>query len=77
MDLRCPNGIKFADLVDPGVVEFKCRSDRCGAGGGTVVLHRFNAITGEFIETLRFADPGNRKERASGAQHSTTAIWSA
>lgn len=56
MELRCPHGIKFAVLTD-GIIEVKCRSSRCGAGPGIVVLHRFDALTGEMIETLRFRDP--------------------
>lgn len=76
MDLRCPNGIKFGELVLPGVIEFKCRSDRCGAGAGVVVLHKFDALTGELIETNRYAEP-QREERASGAQYNSAAVWSA
>lgn len=56
MDLRCPHGIKFGDL-DDGVIEVKCRSARCGAGFGVVVLHQFNVVTGEFVGTKRFRDP--------------------
>lgn len=56
MELRCPNGIKFGDL-DTEVLEVKCRSARCGAGYGVVVLHRFDTTTGEFVGTKRFRDP--------------------
>jgi hypothetical protein len=75
LELRCPNGIKFGELPEPGVVEVKCRSERCGAGNGVVVLHRFSAETGELLQTLRFADP--RKEQVVGAQRYPAAVRSA
>ena len=34
----------------------KCHSKRCGAGGGTVVLHYFSAITHQLIRTHKFRD---------------------
>jgi hypothetical protein len=77
MDLRCPNGIKFAELVEPGVIEVKCRSERCGAGGGVVVLHRFDAMTGEHINTDRFAEPPRKENGAHGSQHHSAAVRSA
>ena len=55
MDLRCPNGIKFGELLE-GAIEVKCRSSRCGAGTGIVVLHRFDAATGELLSTKRYRD---------------------
>jgi hypothetical protein len=55
-DLRC-EFIKHAELVSPGIIEFKCRSKKCGHGPGVVVLHKFNAMTGEMIGTDRFRDP--------------------
>lgn len=61
MDLRCPNGIKFGELDDGGI-EVKCRSSRCGAGSGIVVIHRFSPITGELLETKRFRDPATSKK---------------
>ena len=60
MELRCPNGIKFAEMVG-GLVEVKCRSARCGAGSGVVVLHRFHPVSGELVETKRFRDPMNKE----------------
>lgn len=60
MELRCPNGIKFAEVVGD-LIEVKCRSLRCGAGAGVVVLHRFRPATGEFVGTKRFRDPMNMK----------------
>lgn len=56
-DLRC-NMIKHAELVSPGVIEVKCRSQRCGARPGVVVIHRFDTNNGELIATtLRFKEP--------------------
>jgi hypothetical protein len=65
MDLRCPNGIKFGE-IDEGLIEVKCRSSRCGAGTGVVVLHRFDPRTGILVETKRFrelAAPGVAREQ--------------
>lgn len=56
MDLRCANGIKFGELVD-GLIEVKCRSVRCGAIAGVVVLHQFDPLSGELVATKRFRDP--------------------
>lgn len=66
-ELRCPNSIKFGDL-DDGVIETKCRSRRCGAQPGVVVVHRFDAVTGAFLGTRKFKDPVQQKENdnASG-----------
>jgi hypothetical protein len=63
MELRCENGIKFGDLVD-GVIEVKCRSSRCGHGYGMVVLHRFDALTGEMLGTRHFKDPADMRKVA-------------
>lgn len=68
MDLRCPNGIKFGELHDL-VIEVKCRSSRCGAGSGAVVIHRFNALTGEFLDTQRFAEPPREGTQHDAQQH--------
>lgn len=65
MDLRC-EAKKHGEL-DDGYVEIKCSSRFCGAEPGVVVIHRFDATSGELQETLRFKDPiqkGNR--HASG-----------
>jgi hypothetical protein len=56
MDLRC-EFIKHAELIKPGVIEFKCRSRKCGHGPGIVVLHRFDTNTGELLSTDIFRDP--------------------
>jgi hypothetical protein len=62
MELRCDSGILFGIIDEEAqTIEFKCRSTRCGAGPGVVVLHRFSLRTGELIDTKRFRNP--RKER--------------
>ena len=68
MDLRCE--AKKHGEVDDLVVEIKCSSRFCGAGPGVVVIHRFDARTGELTETRRFKDP-TRKERANGSRNGT------
>lgn len=55
MDLRCDSK-KFGELCD-GVLDVKCSSRFCGAGPGVVVIHRFDSLTGELLETKRFRDP--------------------
>lgn len=79
MELRCLNGIMFGKL-DLGYIEVKCRSSRCGAvPGDVVVIHRFDAQTGKLVETQRFRDPraleNGRREHA--AQHDPAAVRSA
>lgn len=66
MDLRCP-AKKHAELED-SILEVKCGSRFCGAGPGVVVVHRFDAITGELVETRQFKDP-IRKGRANGSRN--------
>lgn len=66
-DLRCHNGILFGVLdATENIVTFKCRSNRCGARRGTVVLHRFSTVSGALLGTSRFRDPGYRKEPTDG-----------
>lgn len=67
MDLRCPyklHGLLHAD----GVLEVRCKSRKCGAKPGVVVIHRFKIPSGELIDTRRHRDinPTN-KEEAHGA----------
>lgn len=61
MDLRCDNSILFG-VVDESTIEVKCRSARCGAGQGIVVLHRFDIRTGALLSTASYKNP--RKERS-------------
>lgn len=61
VQLRCQNQILFGELEDR-VLEVKCRSVRCGAGSGKVVLHYFRLSDGTLLETKVFRDPNKRKE---------------
>lgn len=72
MDLRCSSK-KHGELHD-AVVEVKCDSRYCGAGPGVVVIHRFDATTGELVETRWFKNP--RKEKGN-ASRNPTAVRSA
>jgi hypothetical protein len=64
MELRCENGILFGLVLPDGLLEFKCRSRRCGAGPGVVVLHRFDSVTGKEVEgsPKLYRDPAYDKE---------------
>lgn len=56
MELRC-DGKLHGVVVKDGLLEIKCRSNRCGAKPGVVVLHIFNPSTGDLVETKKFQDP--------------------
>lgn len=78
MDLRCESK-KFGELTDDGLLEVKCPSKFCGAAPGIVVLHRFDAFTGEILSTQRFRDPGpaaNEEVQVNGARHNSVALRS-
>jgi hypothetical protein len=64
-ELRCPNR-KLFGIIDDGVIEVKCNSNRCGARSGVVILHRFDIHTGNFLETKVFLDPSTMKDRSKG-----------
>lgn len=75
MDLRCESGRKHAELIEPGVIEVKCTDRYCGATKGVIVLHRFNASTGDLIETKRYRNPQRRI--ANAAHNASPAVRSA
>lgn len=54
-DLRCPSRL-HGKAVD-NLIEVKCDSRHCGAGRGTVVMHYFNEVTGDLVETKKFQSP--------------------
>lgn len=58
MELRCNNDILFG-ILDEGVLEVKCRSKRCGAGPGVVVIHGFDIESGKLLGTRKYRDPAN------------------
>lgn len=76
MDLRCPSK-KHGVVIEPGpaVVEIACDSRFCGSVPGVTILHRFNAATGELVETKQFKNP--RKDQAHAAHHHAAAVRSA
>jgi hypothetical protein len=55
MDIRCESK-KYAEIND-GVIEIKCKSRWCGGGPGVVVIHRWDARTGEVLKDQRFKEP--------------------
>lgn len=58
IELRCDNCILFGVLdVERKVIEFKCRSKRCGSGPGIIVIHRFDLTNGKLLKTYVFKDP--------------------
>lgn len=59
-DLRCDNSILFGVVLED-TLEVKCRSSRCGAGQGVVVLHRFDLKTGRLISTATYKNPTKEK----------------
>ena len=64
VNLQCPHRMRHAVLYpEDHIVEIKCDRSHCGAGRGKVVLHRWNSITGEPLETLRFAEPPRKEQR--------------
>ncbi len=69
-EIRCENGIKFADVED-GVLEVKCRSKRCGHEAGAVVIHRFLINTGELLETRKFKTPSTSTRKGAGRDESS------
>lgn len=78
MDLRCDSK-KFGELTEDGRLEVKCPSKFCGAAPGTVVLHRFDPLNGELLETKRFRDPGPGalEEVQDGSRHNSAPVRSA
>lgn len=54
MEMRCDH--KLHGVIVDGLIEVKCGSSLCGKRSGTVVIHRFNAHTGELVETKLYKD---------------------
>jgi hypothetical protein len=73
MDIRCDSKM-HGIIVEPGLIEVKCDSKFCGHRAGVTVLHRFNSLTGELVETKRYKDPG--KDQADAVDNGPTAIFS-
>jgi hypothetical protein len=54
-----------ARVVD-GRLEVKCASRNCGAGRGAVVLHYFDPVSGDLVETKIFKSPEDLFEKREG-----------
>ena len=62
MDLRCGQGVKFAELdLEGGVIKVKCRHPQCGAERGVVIIHDFDLRSGNPLATHKYKDPAIRK----------------
>jgi len=71
VELRC-GAKKHGELIAEGtLLEVKCSSRFCGHQPGTVVLHRFDVVTGELVESAQFKDP-NRKEKGNASRDSSS-----
>ena len=53
--IRCPSRI-VGKIVD-GRFEVKCRAKRCGASSGVIVLHYFDLLSGDLVQTRTFREP--------------------
>lgn len=75
MDLRCEHK-KFGELTEDGRLEVKCSSRFCGAVSGTVVIHRFDPLTGDLLDTKRFRDPAPiaNEEVQHGTRHDSASV---
>jgi hypothetical protein len=62
LDLRC-RGKKQAVRLPNGLIEIKCDSRICGAQQGVVVLHRFDPMTGNLIETKCYKSPNRSAQK--------------
>jgi len=74
MDLRCPSTLQ--GVVTDGVLEIKCRNNRCGARSGVVVLHRWDTTTGELLDTKTFRDPIYKEVNTSATRRQRSAVRS-
>jgi hypothetical protein len=66
VELRCDKRLHGV-LTDDGVLEVSCRSALCGHRDGTVVIHRFDALTGELLDTKQYKDPATLVNKMKGA----------
>lgn len=73
VELRCGKRLHGV-LTDDGVLEISCRSALCGHRDGIIVIHRFDAGTGELLDTKRFKDASTagRKEQGDALGQRTT-----
>lgn len=55
VELRCEKRL-HGILTEDGELHISCRSALCGHKDGEVVIHRFNAVTGDFLGTKKYKD---------------------
>lgn len=73
-ELRCGKRLHGV-LTDDGILEVSCRSALCGHVEGVVVIHRFDAKSGELIDTKKYKDASLiRREQVDGLGRRTT-VW--
>ncbi len=65
VELRCDKRLHGV-LNDDGVLEVSCRSALCGHRDGIVVIHKFDTVTGELLETKFYKDTPTVKEQVDG-----------
>jgi hypothetical protein len=65
VELRCGKRLHGV-LTDDGYLEISCRSALCGHRDGVVVIHKFDAITGELINTMQYKDASQAGRREQG-----------
>ena len=63
VELRCDKRLHGV-LTDEGVLEISCRSALCGHRNGVVVIHQFDPVTGELLDTRYYKDPATLMEGA-------------
>jgi len=64
-ELRCDKRL-HGILTDDGILEISCRSALCGHRDGVVVIHRFDCLTGKFIDTKFYKDPAGLTAKEQG-----------
>lgn len=62
VELRCDKRLHGVLTVD-GVIEISCRSALCGHVEGAVVIHRFDAESGELLGTSLYKDPSSIEKK--------------
>lgn len=75
-EMKCKSG-RLLGTLDIGIVEIACRSAKCGKEPGVTVVHRFDAHTGELIDTHRYTQPTLTKGVNNGTSHEGTALRTA
>lgn len=73
IELRCGKRLHGILNEDEGTVEIACRSALCGHRAGVLVIHKFDAETGELLGTKKYKDPLTvRREQGDALGLSTT-----